>query len=88
MTSTASHNLSSEMDVPFFITHCKFRNAKTLFRPSAVQSLMGQPCADVEKGQPPLLTWRKYFSRLMASSYLKAGDAWLTSVERIWVRSR
>ena len=53
-----------------------------------MQSLMGQPCADVLKGQPPLLTCRKYRSRFAASSYEKAGDARETAVLRICVRSR
>ena len=69
-------------------THFRDLSASTLLRPSAVQSEMGQPCADVEKGQPPLDTWRKYRSRSRGASKAKAGDAWEVCVERIWVRSR
>ena len=45
------------------------RSSSTALRPSAVQSEMGQPCAAVEKGQPPSLTWRKYCLRISALSY-------------------
>ena len=38
---------------PPFATQGASINASTPFRPSAVQSAMGHPCAAVEKGQPP-----------------------------------
>ena len=38
---------------PPWTTQASSMSASTPFRPSAVQSAMGQPCAAVEKGHPP-----------------------------------
>ena len=66
----------------------KRRKTNTAFKPSEVQSEMGQPWADVEKGHPPLLTCRKYLVRNSNDSYRAAGVFELISVLKIWVRSK
>ena len=74
-TLRALYRRSSVMCVHSALMHVWLRRSSTAFSPSAVQSEIGHPCAAVEKGHPPSLTWRKYFLRISAVSYAYAGLA-------------